>query len=355
MLSGGADDLAEARFLVRQPIPVIIVAGFLGSGKTSLLNHLLRNPQGARIGVVVNDFGKINIDALSVAGQVDSTVSLGNGCLCCAVDARGLDDLLARLTRPGSDIDVIVIESSGLADPRGMVRLLLNSTNRRLGYGGLVEVVDAAEFDATRARHPEIDGHLRFADLVLLNKTDRVDESDRRRLTELVRELADGKPVLPTTHGRVDPTLLFDRQAVRERRATARQLSFDELLAESDDCHEHLHAAYQSVEFTTDRPVDPRALMRFLDDRPAGVYRMKGQVHFGVPGHGQKFTLHTVGDFLRFHRTRWGRDEPRRTQLVVIGSGLDRDRVRSGLDACLGEPDRADEHSMLDVLKYTRA
>ncbi|MBB5159781.1 CobW family GTP-binding protein [Saccharopolyspora phatthalungensis] len=341
--------------MVRQPIPVIIVAGFLGSGKTSLLNHLLRNPQGARIGVVVNDFGKINIDALSVAGQVDSTVSLGNGCLCCAVDARGLDDLLARLARPGGDIDVIVIESSGLADPRGMVRLLLNSTNRRLGYGGLVEVVDAAEFEATRRRHPEIDQHLRFADLVLLNKIDRVGEPDQQRLAELVRELAGGKPVLPTTHGRIDPTLLFDREAVRERRTTARQLSFDELLSEPADCHEHLHAAYQSVEFTADRPVDPRALMRFLDDRPAGVYRMKGLVYFGVPGHGQKFTLHTVGDFLRFHRTRWGRDEPRRTQLVVIGSGLDQDRVRSRLAACLGEPDHADEHSMLDVLKYTRS
>ncbi|MDA3630964.1 GTP-binding protein [Saccharopolyspora oryzae] len=340
--------------MVRQPIPVIIVAGFLGSGKTSLLNHLLRNPQGARIGVVVNDFGKINIDALSVAGQVDSTVSLGNGCLCCAVDASGLDDLLARLARPSSDIDVIVIESSGLADPRGMVRLLLNSTNPRLGYGGLVEVVDAAEFESTRQRHPELDQHLRFADLVLLNKTDRVDDADR--LLELVRELSDGKPVLPTTHGRLDPALLFDPESVRQRRETVRQLSFDDLLADShDDCDEHLHTAYESVEFAADRPVDPRALMRFLDSRPAGIYRMKGQVHFGVPGHEQKFTLHTVGDFLRFHRSRWARDEPRRTQLVVIGSGLDGDRVREDLHACLGGPDESDEHSMLDVLKFTRS
>ncbi|GAA4615900.1 GTP-binding protein [Saccharopolyspora hordei] len=339
---------------MRRTVPVIIVAGFLGSGKTSLLNHLLRDPQGARIGVVVNDFGTINVDALSVAGQVDSTVSLGNGCLCCAVDASGLDDLLAQLARPSSDIDVIVIEASGLADPRVMVRLLLNSTNPRLSYGGLVEVVDAAEFEATRQRHPEIDQHLRFADLVLLNKTDRVAEDERDRLLGLVRELAGGRPVLPTAHGRVDPALLFDREAVRQRRETVRQLSFDDLLAE-DRCHEHLHAAYQSVAFTADEPVDPRALMRFLDDRPAGVYRMKGQLHFAVPGHEQKFTLHTVGAFVRFHRSRWARGEPRRTQLVVIGSGLDADRVRAGLGACLGVPDAADEHSMLDVLKHTRS
>ncbi|GAA0530698.1 cobalamin biosynthesis protein CobW [Saccharopolyspora subtropica] len=337
--------------MAQPPIPVIVLAGFLGAGKTSLLNHLLRNPQGARIGVVVNDFGQINIDALSVAGQVDASVSLGNGCLCCAVDARGLDNLLARLTRPSSRIDVIVIESSGLADPRGMVRLLLNSTNRRISYGGLVEVVDAAEFERTRHRHPEIDQHLRFADLVLLNKIDRAADPDR--MLELVRGISGGTPVLPTTHGRVDPALLFDRESLRRRRDTAGQLSFDDLLAD-DDCGDHLHAAYQSVSFSAEQPVNPRALMRFLDDRPAGIYRMKGQVHFAAPGHGHKFALHTVGDFLRFHRSRWARDEPRRTQLVVIGSGLDADGVRARLADCLGEPDPDDEHCMLDVVKYTR-
>ena len=72
-------------------IPVVVVTGFLGSGKTTMLNHLLVHSGGTRIGVVVNDFGQINIDALSVAGQVDSMVSLGNGCLCCAVDASDLD------------------------------------------------------------------------------------------------------------------------------------------------------------------------------------------------------------------------------------------------------------------------
>lgn len=80
-------------------IPVVLVAGFLGAGKTTLLNHLLANREGARVGVVVNDFGSVNVDALAVAGQVDTMVSLGNGCLCCAVDASGLDAMLGRLRR----------------------------------------------------------------------------------------------------------------------------------------------------------------------------------------------------------------------------------------------------------------
>ncbi|MEU3719379.1 CobW family GTP-binding protein, partial [Streptomyces californicus] len=105
-----------------QQIPVVVLAGFLGSGKTTLLNHLLRNRAGTRIGVVVNDFGAIEIDAMTVSGQVGSTVSLGNGCLCCAVDASELDTFLETLTRPSARLDVIVIEASGLAEPQELVR-----------------------------------------------------------------------------------------------------------------------------------------------------------------------------------------------------------------------------------------
>ncbi len=118
-----------------QQIPVVVLAGFLGSGKTTLLNHLLHNRAGTRIGVIVNDFGSIEIDAMTVAGQVGSTVSLGNGCLCCAVDASELDTFLETLTRPSARLDVIVIEASGLAEPQELVRMLLASENPHIRYG----------------------------------------------------------------------------------------------------------------------------------------------------------------------------------------------------------------------------
>ncbi|MEY8039959.1 CobW family GTP-binding protein [Saccharopolyspora cebuensis] len=325
----------------RKKVPVLVVAGFLGAGKTTLLNHLLRHPRGARIGVVVNDFGKIGIDAMSVAGQVDAAVSLSNGCLCCAVDPEGLDEMLGRLTR--RPIDVVVVESSGLADPRVLIKMLLNSTDERISYGGLVEVVDAAEFATTRRDHPELDGHLRFADLVLLNKADRAADLDG--VLRLVRELAGGTPVLPTSHGRVDPELLVDARAA----PVAQQLSFDELLADDED--DHPHAAYQSVEFSTAEPLHPRRFMRFLDERPAGVYRMKGFVHFG-PADPRAFSVHTVGNFVRFAATR--RPATPGTHLVLIGAGIDADRLHADLAACRGVPDDTDEHAMLDVLRYLR-
>lgn len=330
-------------------IPVVVLAGFLGSGKTTLLNHLLHRGGGSRIGAVVNDFGAIEIDAMAVAGALgDSTVSLGNGCLCCAVDGSELDAYLERLARPSTGIDVIVIEASGLAEPQELVRMVLASEHPGIVYGGLVEVVDAAEFDDTRARHPEIDRHLGLADLVVVNKVDRV--TDAARVLTLVRSLVDRAPVVPATHGRVDPEFLFDCRPGEER---VGQLSFDDL--HHDDHTEHLHAAYDSLSFVSGRPLDPRRLIRFLDSRPEGLYRIKGYVDFGPYDVGNRYAVHAVGRFLRFYPEPWPAGEERRTQLVLIGSDIDATALGEELEACGsdGAP-HTDEHGMWGVLRYVQ-
>ncbi|WP_406084758.1 CobW family GTP-binding protein [Streptomyces virginiae] len=340
----------------RQPIPVVVLAGFLGSGKTTVLNHLLAGRGGTRIGVVVNDFGSIEVDAMSVAGQVgDSMISLGGGCLCCAVDGSELDAYLEKLSAPVHRIDVIVIEASGLAEPQEMIRMLMASENPDIRYGGMVEVVDAAEFDATRARHPETDRHLAVADLVVLNKIDRVDAAERARIErELAVLCAPGTPVVGADHGRIDPELLFDRRPWTETRG---QLSFEDLLAEADGHgHEgcgHAHAAYESTEFTTEQALSPRRFVDFLDRRPAGLYRIKGFVHFGVPGHDERYEVHAVGRFLRFAPGPWGRGEARVSRLVLIGSGTDGPGLLRELEACREPaPHEARPESMWCVLRY---
>ncbi|MEU7165534.1 GTP-binding protein [Streptomyces morookaense] len=343
--------------MAKRQIPVIVLAGFLGSGKTTLLNHLLSRSGGSRIGAVVNDFGKIEIDAMSIAGQVDSMVSLGNGCLCCAVDTSELDGFLEKLARPSARLDVIVIEASGLAEPQELIRMILASENRNIVYGGLVEVVDAAEFERTRATHPELDRHVAIADLVVLNKADRVADEARDRLLETLGELSPGTPVVPASYGRIDPELLFDRKPREDHMEAVRQLSFEDLCHGDHDHDGHLHAAYESVEFVSDEPMHPRRLMEFLDSRPEGLYRIKGFVHFGIPGHRQKFTVHAVGDFLRFYPSPWARGEQRVTQLVMIGRGVDGGVLRGRLDACRerSAEQNADPNSMWGVLRYAQS
>ncbi|QWF83672.1 Putative metal chaperone YciC [Amycolatopsis sp. CA-230715] len=331
----------------RDRIPVVILTGFLGSGKTTLLNHLLTRGD-ARVGVIVNDFGSIGVDAMSVAGQVDSMVSFGNGCLCCAVDARGLDAMLGKLSAPSAGIDVIVIEASGVAEPRDLLRLMIASENEEIAYGGLVQVVDGAEFDRTRTAHPELDQHVALTDLVVLNKTDRITDAERERLLGTIEELSPGKPVVPTSHGRIDPALFFD--AERERPDDG-QLSFTDLLAEEHDHADHLHTAYDTVSFTSEQPLNPRRLIEFLERRPAGLYRMKGFVDFGASGEHDRFGLHTVGGFLRFDRGRW--PSGRRTELVLIGAGIDTGALLAELAACReDDPEHVDERGMLLVLRH---
>ncbi|MFE6624062.1 CobW family GTP-binding protein [Streptomyces sp. NPDC008086] len=342
-----------------QQIPVVVLAGFLGSGKTTLLNHLLHRSQGTRIGAIVNDFGAIEIDAMAVAGALgDSTLSLGNGCLCCAVDPGELDVYLERLARPATGIDVIVIEASGLAEPQELVRMVLASEHPGIVYGGLVEVVDAAEFDGTRAKHPEIDRHLALADLVVVNKLDRAPDGDR--VLDLVRGLTDRAAVVSATYGRIDPEFLFDCRPSEERIG---QLSFDDLHdpydphdraggADSGAHHAHLHTGYDSLSFVSEVPLDPRRLMEFLDSRSEGLYRIKGYVDFGPYDTANRYVVHAVGRFLRFYPERWSAGDARLTQLVLIGSGIDAPALGKELEACKSDAPHADEHGMWGVLRY---
>ena len=164
--------------------------------------------------------------------------------------------------------------------------------------------------------------------------------------------------MLPTAHGRIDPRLLFDEVARVDD--GPRQLSLDELLADphDHDCcgddaagHDHLHDRYEAVTFTSERPMDPRALTRLLEDPPPGLYRVKGFVYFGIPGHTQRYTLQTVGRHIRFETGPWGRGAARVTELVLIGSGIDPD-VLLRLDECVRVHETGGAEAMTGVHRY---
>ncbi|MBC9718389.1 GTP-binding protein [Streptomyces sp. TRM66268-LWL] len=382
-MSGGEQQLSgggqQASGPARQ-IPVVVLAGFLGVGKTTLLNHLLRGSGGTRVGVVVNDFGAIEIDAMSVSGQVGSTVSLGNGCLCCAVDGSELDAYLEKLTHPSVGLDVIVIEASGLAEPQELVRMLLASENPYAVYGGLVEVVDAAEFEATRERHPELERHLALADLIVLNKVDRINAEALGRLRDAIAGAGATAAVVEASYGRIDPELLFERRPSTERIG---QLSFDDVREEvgadgedgegweqggheGHEGHEsrgghgaghegHLHAAYETVSFEARTPMSPRRLLDFLDARPQGLYRIKGFIDFGDHDRRNRYALHAVGRFLRFTPEPWGPGQERCTQLVLIGAGVDTAALTAGLERCRDDvPQDVRPEAMWGVLRFVR-
>lgn len=194
-----------------------------------------------------------------------------------------------------------------------------------------------------------------------------MDEVGRARIRAAVGEHAVGVPVVSTAYGQIDPGLLIDRRPAGER---VGQLSFDDLRDDQacsradvgdHDGHDgrghehsgHLHALYESVGFVSAEPMNPRRLMEFLDARPDGLYRIKGFVHFGVPGHPEKYTLHAVGNFLRFYPSPRAEGEEPLTELVLIGSGIDTEAVRDRLDGCREyAPQDVPAESMWGVLRY---
>ncbi|TFV35348.1 GTP-binding protein [Bradyrhizobium frederickii] len=190
------------------PVPILLVTGFLGAGKTTVVNHLLAHAEGRRIAAVVNDFGAINIDAELIAGASDGVVSLANGCICCSLEGdllRTLSTLLRRDPKP----DYIVIETSGVADPADIVRNLMDPVILREALLETVLcVMDAgtppAALDDALQR-----SQLRVADIVALSKLDLADEGAGMRMRAAIRAQRVPAMVVDAPHGAIPSALLF--------------------------------------------------------------------------------------------------------------------------------------------------
>jgi G3E family GTPase len=318
--------------MAERRVPVVVLTGHLGSGKTTMLNFLLRRP-GARVGVIVNDFGAVNIDAGLVSGQVDEPASIAGGCICCLPDAGGLDEALAKLTQPRLGLDVVIVEASGLAEPSTLARLVRFSAVDRVRPGGVIETVDAAEYFAT------LDDGLgpapvRFeaATLVVVNKVDRVPADERgatlARITERVRARNPHVPIVRAEHGRIDPALIYDAAATED---PPDQLPFGAALR-AEHPHEGAHVHADSVTVTVAGAVEPTGLVELLSDPPATAYRIKGTVTIATGARPRRYVVNVVGRSADLVATGGSADT---SELVAIGLHLDTTEVRRRLEQAL--------------------
>ena len=190
------------------PVPILLVTGFLGAGKTTTVNHLLAHAEGRRIAAVVNDFGAINIDAELIAGASDGVVSLANGCICCTLEGdllRTLSALLRRDPKP----DFIVIETSGVADPADIVRNLMDPVIWQEAPLETVLCVVDATTPAEKLNDVLLRSQLRAADVVALSKTDLAGEASCKQLLDDVRAIHPAAVVVDAPYGEVPAALLF--------------------------------------------------------------------------------------------------------------------------------------------------
>jgi cobalamin biosynthesis protein CobW len=350
-------------------LPVTVITGFLGAGKTTLVRNLLQNKQGRRIAVIVNEFGEVGIDGELLrdcqmcdeeSGEEESVANsennlatnileLANGCLCCTVQEEFLPTMQALIARR-DELDCVVIETSGLALPKPLVQAFRWPEIRTSAtVDGVVTVVDCEALargelvgdlealEAQRQADEELDhetpieelfeDQLGCADMVLLTKVDRVDEAALAKVKNwLASELADGVKVLPCQNGELNPDVLLGFNAAVEDDLDNRHSHHDH-----EEEHEH-DDDIVSLALTLEKSFDPKALIQQLTALVSKqeIYRIKGFV--SVPDKPMRLVLNGVGNrFDSFYDRPWRADEPRQTRLVVIGHELDEQKIRAAV------------------------
>jgi cobalamin biosynthesis protein CobW len=329
----------------KDTIPIVLLTGFLGAGKTSLLNHLLKHSQGLKIGVIINDFGDINIDSLLVTAQTDTQLELSNGCICCSVEEGELDDAISQLAHRGSLLDYIVIEASGLAEPKELATVLRLMKNEYAHFDSVITVIDALNFEKNNKTHETSLENLNLADMVVINKVDLVDTKALSEIEQGLKLAAPQAKLVHAEHGAVDTRLLLSS----DKPIAEEQLS----LGQDDHNHPHLHDEFSAVSFQTDRALDPVAFESWAAELPEDIFRAKGICYFGMKGVDQKFIFQAVGKRYELKLDEWQGHETPQTTLVVIGKNLNEAEVRRSLEDLIDkEPEEITADTLMDIYKY---
>ena len=336
--------------------PVTVITGFLGSGKTTLVRHLMANPQGLRLAVIVNEFGTMGVDGEILKGCADAAcpaeniVELSNGCICCTVADDFIPTLEALMALPARP-DHILIETSGLALPKPLLKAFdWPAIRSRITVDGVIALADAeavaagrfapdvAAVDAQRAADPSLDhetplsevfeDQIACADVILLTKADLAGpEGVAAARAAIEAELPRPLPILTVTEGAVDPRLILGLGKAAEDDLDARP-------SHHDGADDHEHEDFDTVVIDLPEITDPADLAARIARLAAeqNVLRVKG--HVAVAGKPMRLLVQAVGARVRHQYDRpWG-ETPRRSRLVVIAEhdDVNPDAIRAVLE-----------------------
>ncbi|WP_287129893.1 GTP-binding protein [Candidatus Cyanaurora vandensis] len=326
-------------------LPVTIITGFLGSGKTTLVNHILTNNQGIKTAVIVNEFGDIGIDSALIVSTDESMIELDNGCVCCTVR----DDLIEatlRILERTNPVDYLIIETTGLADPAPIALTFMSPQLRPLTrLDAIVGLVDAENYAPDLFNSETALNQIAYSDILLLNKADVVSPERLAQLTKQIKEIQPEAPIIPTQNSVVDLRLILDVGAFKvDKYLTIQDEGHDhhDHAHEHDDHEHHDHAhhdhpthfeaeGFSSVSIELAEPLAVQKLQRFLDELPANVFRAKG--FLWVKESPECVIFHRVGQRVRLDYEKWKMTP--QNQVVFIGQHLDAERIRQGFLNCV--------------------
>lgn len=353
----------------KKGLPVTIITGFLGSGKTTLLNHILTNQQGLKTAVLVNEFGEIGIDNELVVSTDENMVELNNGCICCTINSD-LVDAVYKVMERQDNIDYLVVETTGLADPLPVALTFLGTELRDLTrLDSIVTMVDAANYSMDLFNSEAAFSQIAYGDVIVLNKTDLVDEADLDSLEVKIRDIKEGARILRTTKSQVPLPLvlsvgLFESDKYFDAAEEHNHDHHDHNHEHHEhDHHEHKHDqhdhsecghehhdhhhdhdhhshhlendGFTSVSFVSEEPLSIRKFQYFLDNQlPDNIFRGKGILWFDESP--KRHIFHLCGKRFTLDDDEWKGEK--KNQLVLIGQNLDEEGLLKQIENCVCIP-----------------
>ncbi|CAD5963602.1 GTP-binding protein [Planktothrix agardhii 1029] len=336
----------------KRGMPVTIITGFLGSGKTTVLNHILNNCHDLKVAVLVNEFGDINIDSQLLVSMDEDMVELSNGCICCTIN-DGLVDAVYRVLERGDRIDYMVIETTGIADPLPIILTFLGTELRELTrLDSIITIVDAETFTPDHFDSEAALKQIAYGDITILNKTDLASSEKVKELEDYIGTIKVGARILHSQHGQVPLPLILD---VGYNNSTQyADLIQSEIQQTEQDHHHHHHDhddhahhphehhhhhsahldndGFVSISFESDRPFDVKKFETFLQEHlPKNVFRAKGILWLTESHLRHVFQL--SGPRFNLQGEEWR--TPPKNQLVFIGRNLNADALRQQLKDCI--------------------